>query len=85
MPCKLLGEVALRSPTLHAGQGTKLRGDGAERPYLKSARVERSAAIKPWHPDHAGVAAGDLAHSHIERRERHGCEGNKGTFQHTQN
>lgn len=56
-----------------------------ERPYLKSARMESCTAIKSWHPDHAGIAAGDLAYSYIERRERHGWEGNKETFQCKQN
>lgn len=60
-------------------------GHNPERPYLKSAGMESCTAIKSWHPDHAGIAAGDLAYSYIERRERHGWEGNKETFQCKQN
>lgn len=64
---------------------SRRKGDDPEGPYLKTARVEGCTAIKSWHPDHAGIAAGDLAYSYIERRERHGYKGNKETFQHAQN
>lgn len=47
-------------------------GDNPERPYLKSARMEGCTAVKSWHPDHTGIAAGDLAYGYIERLERHG-------------
>lgn len=91
MLCKLLRQVALVSLALHVENPehtVAIRGDNQscqrDNSYLKSTRMEGSTAIKPRHPDHTGIAAGDLAHRHVEGWQRHGCKGNKETFQHLQ-